>query len=130
MHTLHFEVDWSQAWGDTFPAWGLLTFIPAVWEHFLMKMDQAWRESGMDVGVCAHVPFFLQKTPGIAACYTPATPGGISVNLQTPGVEDSSLSSAIFETTAGFYTLRPLPPRTIKPALTGQGKLLYIRGVF
>lgn len=116
--------------GVYLPRLGASDLHPAVWEHFLMKMDQAWRESGMGVGVCAQVPVFLQKTPGIAACYTPATPGGISVNLQTPGREESSLSSAIFETTAGFYTPRPLPPRTIKPALTGQGKLLYIRGVF
>lgn len=89
-------------------------------------MERIWNGGG---GMCTR-PGFLQKTPGIAACYTPATPGGISVNLQTPGGEESSLSSAIFETTAGFYTPRPLPPRTIKPVLTGQGKLLYIRGVF
>lgn len=84
----------------------------------------------MEVGVCAHVPVFLQKTPGIAACYTPAAPGGYSHKPALTGVADSSLSSAIFETTAGFYSPPPPAPGMVKPALTGRGKLLYIRGVF
>lgn len=35
-------------------------------------MERIWNGGG---GMCTR-PGFLQKTPGIAACYTPATPGG------------------------------------------------------